>query len=92
MKYSKKLTQILAFSGWTRSRLAQLMGVSNFAIIRWTKGRRIPRGEHAAMIDYLYAELVEPYICYLEIKADDLAEKFLKKQIAKLPDDNFCKK
>lgn len=90
MKYSKKVVQLLAFSGWTQDRLADLMGVSNNTVSAWVRGEKEPRETHAESIDWMYSELVEPYVCELEVKADKLAEKMLKEQIAGLADDNVC--
>ena len=90
MKYKEKVNKLLAFSGWSQDRLADLIGVSNVTMSKWIKGRREPKGKHAEMIDEIYAELVEPYICELEAKADKIAKGLLERQIRGLPDDNVC--
>lgn len=90
MKYDKKLHAVLVFSGWTRDRLADLMGVGNNTVSSWVNGHSEPKGEKAEKIDWMYGELVEPYVCELEAKADKIAEKMLRGQIAALPDDNVC--
>ena len=91
MKYDKKLYKVLAFSGWTQDRLADLLGVSTPTMNSWANGKSEPREEHAKAIDKLYKQLVEPYVCELEAKTDEIAKKLLKKQIRKLPEDNVCK-
>lgn len=92
MKSSKKLYKVLAFSDWTQDRLADLMGVSTPSVNSWANGKSEPKGRHAEMIDEIYAKLVEPYLCELEKKADELAEKLLKRQLTDLPEDNSCDK
>lgn len=90
MRYDKKVYKLFAFSGWTQDKLADLMGVSTPAVNSWINGKKEPKGANAEMIDWLYAELVEPYVCELEAKADKIAAKLLKKQIGELKDDNVC--
>ena len=92
MKYKEKVGKVLAFSGWTQDRMADLMGVGNMALNKWARGKREPRGRHAEVIDAIYAELVEPYVCELEAKADEVAKRMLEGQIRALPDDNVCEK
>jgi len=92
MKYKEKVNKLLAFSGWSQDRMADLLSVSNRTMSRWVKGRRIPRDKHAETIDEMYAELVEPFVCELEAKADALAKRMLERQIQALPDDNVCEK
>lgn len=91
MKYGRKLVQVLAFSGWTQDRLADLLGVSTNALNSWVNGRSEPHEAHAVVIDELYAGLVEPYVCELEQKADALAAKLLRRQIRDLGNDDVCK-
>ena len=90
MRYKQKIAKILAFTNWTQDRFADLIGVSNVSMNKWAKGRREPKGQSALLIDNIYEEIVSPYTCELESKADQAAEKLLKSQIDKLPDDNVC--
>ena len=92
MKPNQKLIKILAFSNWTQDRLADLMEVSNMTVSKWARGKRKPKGKHAEMLNTLYAELVEPYVCELEEKADEIAKRLLRQQIQALLEDNICKK
>jgi hypothetical protein len=84
MKYSVKINKILAFSGWTRDRLADLLQVSNFTMGRWLRGGK-PKVESAEIIDELYGLLVEPFVADLEVRADKIEKKLLQKRIARLP-------
>jgi len=90
MKYKDKITKILVFSNWSQSRFANILGVNVLTINRWKRGRRVPQGDYAEIIDRLFDELVAPYACELEEKADELAEKLLNRQIDALADDNTC--
>ncbi len=90
MSYKKKLDQVFAFSGWTADRLADLLQVSNQTVSAWANGHSEPKGEHAARLDEIYGELVAPYLCELEKKADELAARLLRRQIRGLGDDNVC--
>ena len=92
MKHKQKIVQILAFSNWSQDRFADLLGVGNFTVSRWLKGRSMPKERHAEIIDEMYDVLVEPYRCEMEEKADKLAEKLLRGQIAALREDNSCQK
>lgn len=91
MTYTAKLYKVLAFSGWTQDRLADLLEVSTPTINSWVNGKSEPHDEHAKAIDEIHAKLVEPYVCELEQKADELAAKLLKRQIRGLGDDNVCR-
>ena len=90
MTYSKKLYKVLAFSGWTQDRLADLLLVSTPTVNSWANGNSEPHEDHAKIIDELYAKLVEPHVCELEAAADKLATQLLQQQIQHLPDDNAC--
>ena len=90
MKYDKKLGQVFAFSGWSRDRLSDLIGVSNNTMDSWVNGKSEPKGKNAELIDEIYAELVEPYVCELEKKADEIAARLLRRHVRKLLEDNVC--
>jgi transcriptional regulator with XRE-family HTH domain len=90
MKYSTKLYKVLAFTGWTQDHLADLLNISTPTINAWVNGKSEPRHEHATMIDEVYDNLVVPYICELEQKADKIEKKLLSRQIKNLPNNNVC--
>jgi Helix-turn-helix. len=91
MKYSKKLNQILAFTGWTRDKLADLIDVANGTLGSWVNGKTSPKGGHAELVDDIYDKIVAPYICELEAKADAVEKEILKQKIQDLPSNNICK-
>lgn len=92
MRYRDKLVQVLAFGGWTQDRLADLFGVSNNTVNSWVNGVFEPKDGNAKMIDEIYDELVAPYTCELEAKADKIAARLMRRQIGELPENNICKK
>lgn len=92
MKSNEKLYKVLVFAGWTQDKLADYMGVATTTVNSWANERSEPKGEHAELIDELYADLVAPYVCELEQKADRWAKRLLRQQIRELPEDNVCEK
>lgn len=91
MDTSKKLTKILAFTGWTQDKMSDLMDINYSTFRSWVKGDNEPREKQAKEIDRIYEEMVEPYVCELEKKADDLERRILRRKIRNLSDDNTCK-
>jgi transcriptional regulator with XRE-family HTH domain len=90
-KYPAKLIQVLAFANWTQDHLADLLNVSNNTLNGWVNGRTEPRSAHAELIDEIWGEIVEPYVCELETRADEIEKRLLKERIKHLPDDDVCK-
>lgn len=90
MKYNKKVKQILAFSGWTLDKLADLLDVSNSTMSSWSNDNSEPKGKHAEKLDAVFDKLVAPYICELEAKADEIEKEILQQKIKDLPNDNIC--
>jgi len=90
MKYSKKLVQVLAFTGWSQDHLADLLGVSNNTFNSWVNGNSLPHQRNAGLIDEIYDKIVAPYICELERKADEVEKEILRQKIVDLPKDNVC--
>lgn len=90
MKYNTKLYKVLVFTGWTQDKLADLMGISTPTVNSWVNSKSEPHNKHAEFIDEIYNQIVAPYICELEAKADEVEKKILKKQIEDLPDNNIC--
>ncbi|MDR0979708.1 MAG: hypothetical protein LBM12_00945 [Candidatus Nomurabacteria bacterium] len=84
MNYRTKLHKILAFSGWSQDRLADLLEVSNGTMSLWLRGKK-PRPAVAQVIDELYNEFVVPFIPTLEKRADEIEAVFLARRITKLP-------
>ena len=39
MKTKEKVNKLLAFSGWSQDRLADLLGVSTVSVNKWCRGR-----------------------------------------------------
>lgn len=91
MKYEEKINKILAFSGWTKDHLADLIDVSNGTLGSWSHGNTEPKGEHAALIDTIFAKLVEPYLCELEKRSDAIEKTILQAKIKHLPDNDLCR-
>jgi transcriptional regulator with XRE-family HTH domain len=89
--YKQKLVRILGISGWSRDKLADLLRVSNNSLNSWARGKSAPHTTHAAKIDSIYADLVEPLLCEIETIADQVEKRLLKDRIKRLPDDNICK-
>lgn len=85
-----KVTRILAFSGWTQDKLADLLDVSNVIVNKWVRGKAIPKGERAEKVNKLFDELVAPYVCELEKKADAVEKEILERKIEHLADNNIC--
>ena len=77
MNYSKKLVQILAFTGWSQDKLADLLEVSNNTLSSWVNGKSQSR-EKVGVIEEIYDEVVAPYICEIEQKADEMEKKILR--------------
>jgi transcriptional regulator with XRE-family HTH domain len=90
-KYSAKLVQVLAFTGWTQDHLADLLDVSNNTLNAWVNGHAEPRSAHAELVDEIWHEIVAPYLCELEVRADELERKILKRKIRELPENNTCR-
>jgi transcriptional regulator with XRE-family HTH domain len=89
--HKQKISRILGVTGWTQGKLANLMGVDNGAVRRWQKGKPVKQAANAARIDWLYDELVAPFICEIEQRADATEKQLLKARIKALPDNNMCK-
>jgi DNA-binding XRE family transcriptional regulator len=90
MKYSKKLYKVLAFANWTQDHLADLLDVSTPTMNSWVNGKSEPQPKHAAVIDQIYTEIVEPVQCDLECRADAVEKKLLRCKIKDLPKNNVC--
>jgi transcriptional regulator with XRE-family HTH domain len=88
LTYKQKLSRVLAFSGWSRDRLADLLEVSNNTFNAWIGGKSEPHAKHAERIDWIYNELVQPLIPTLELMADKVEKTLLEERIEHLPDDN----
>jgi transcriptional regulator with XRE-family HTH domain len=91
MVTKQKINRIMGMTGWTREKLARLMGVSGRSIWAWSKGQAVRLPEHAERLDWLYGELVEPFVCEIEARADAVEKKLLQDKIKNLADDNICK-
>jgi transcriptional regulator with XRE-family HTH domain len=89
-KYTTKLVQVLAFTNWTQDHLADLLNVSNNTLNAWVNGRSEPHSAHAELVDKIWREIVEPYLCELETKADEVERAILRRKIRDLPKDNMC--
>ena len=90
MNHKQKLNRILGITGWSQDKLADLMMVSNGALRRWLKGREVRQEVNITRINWLYDELVIPFLCDIEQKADDVEKTLLKTRIKSLADDNVC--
>ena len=91
MKYNEKINKILAFSGWTKDHLADLIEVTNNTLGNWARGDSAPKDEHAALIDTIFDKLVAPFLCDLEKRSDAIEKTILQAKIRDLPNDNICK-
>ena len=87
----QKLNRIMGVTGWTRKKMARLVGASERSVWLWSKGRPIGQVVHMERIDWLYAEIVEPFICDIEKRADVAEKKMLQREIKGLADNNICK-
>jgi transcriptional regulator with XRE-family HTH domain len=90
MNHKHKLGRILGITGWSRDRLADMLDVSNGALGRWLRGRRIKHQHNADDIDYLYTEIVEPLLCQIEPRATSAEKHLLKARIARMKDNRHC--
>ena len=91
MSPKHKLNRILGVTGWSQDKLADLMMVSNSALRCWLKGNDVRQAANTARINWLYEELVAPFLCDIEQKSDDVEKYLLKARIKSLSDDNTCK-
>ena len=92
MNYKQKLARIIGITGWSRDRLADMLDVSNGTLNRWIKGRAIKQAGRADKIDFLYKELVLPFECEIEMRANAAEKKLLKARIGRLSDGAVCRK
>ena len=90
MSYKDKISKILAFSGWTKGHLADLVNVTNNTIGSWSHGYTEPKDEHAVLIDTIFEKLVKPFLCDLEKRSDAIEKTILETKIKDLPKDNLC--
>lgn len=91
MRYNTKLYKVLAFTGWTQDHLADLMGISTPTVNSWINNKSEPHTKHMELINDIYNQIVAPYTCELEAKADEIEKRILKEKIEDLPDNNSCK-
>jgi transcriptional regulator with XRE-family HTH domain len=90
ISYKQKLIRILGVSGWSRDKLADLLGVSNNSLGAWVRGGSAPHAGHAGRVDGVYEELVGSLICKIEARADKVEKRLLSERIEHLPDNNAC--
>lgn len=91
MTTKHKINRILGVTNWSKGKLANLIGASNGSVWLWSKGKQQPKDQTLQKIDWLYKELVEPFICEIETRAEAAEEKLLKAKIKDLSSDNICK-
>jgi transcriptional regulator with XRE-family HTH domain len=90
MRYNTKLYKVLAFTGWAQDHLADLLDISTPTINAWVNGKSEPHKKHQATIDNIYEQMVAPYVCELEQKADEIEKEILQQKIKDLAKDNTC--
>lgn len=56
MSINEKLISLLAMPGWTQTKVAERLGVSQSTVNRWTKGTA-PEGDHRDSLSDLYNEV-----------------------------------
>ena len=88
MTSKQKLSRILGVTGWSRDHLADLLGVNNATLTRWTKGRGKMREVAQGKIDMIYDGAVKPLECEMDRLADEVEKKILKGQIKDLEKDD----
>ena len=91
MNHKQKLTRILGLTGWGQERLAYLMMINRGTMSRWLKGKPVRQEANITKIDWLYTELVEPFVCEIEERSDKVEKQLLKSRIKSLADDNVCR-
>ena len=91
MTPKQKLNRIMGVTGWTRKKMARLAGASEKSVWLWSKGRPVGQAVHAERIDWSYKEIVEPFVCEIEKRADEAEKKMLQREIKGLADNNICK-
>ena len=87
----QKLNRIMGTTGWTRKKMARLVGASERSVWMWSKGRPIGQVVHTERLDWLYVEIIKPFICDIEKRADVAEKKILQREIKSLADDNVCR-
>ncbi|MCL2371525.1 hypothetical protein FWC63_02165 [Candidatus Saccharibacteria bacterium] len=87
----QKLSHILAFTGWTQGKFASLLRVSGFTLRRWQRGGTIRQPHHAAEVAQLHAEIVEPFLCEIQLRADAAEKRLLKAKLKSIPDGGVCR-
>ncbi|MCL2038770.1 hypothetical protein FWG86_02640 [Candidatus Saccharibacteria bacterium] len=90
MTESNKVNRILGVSGWSRDRLAGVLGTNGRTLRRWAKGSKVRSEVMAGRIDWVYGELVEPLECEILRRAAVVEKEMLKRRLAGLPKGEVC--
>jgi predicted transcriptional regulator len=92
LTYKQQLSRILGVTGWSRDHLSDLLGISNFALSRYLKNRRIPASELAERIVWLYKSIVVPVDCEITKLKNTAETTILTRHIETLKTGGVCKK